>query len=170
MAHLFYFFTNMVFISLIAFGGGGQPLFEQFAVLHTHLISERDLSAILAFGYATPGPTVFGTATFIGYRVAGFAGAFVGSIGIFTATFLLSVVAAKYLMALLDNPPARYFVRGIGLAATGLLAATALQIAHQEPFHAITLFIIAGAFMAITRQKINPVYILLAGGLLGLIE
>lgn len=161
-------FVNSALTSLATFGGGSQALFYQFGVLQTHWISSTDLSAILAFGYATPGPAVFGTATFIGYRLAGPTGALIGTIGIFIVPFMLSVIAAKYLGHLHKNSHVELFIKGVGLAATGLVAATAFGVINfnNAPIWQIAVFF--GALFVSLRWKINPLFVLVAGGLVGL--
>jgi chromate transporter len=162
-------FVVSLLISLATFGGGSQALFYQYGVVQTDWISRADLSAILAFGYATPGPAVFGTATFIGYKIAGPIGAIIGTIGIFIIPFVLSLVAAKYLTQLLKNPHAGLFVTGIGLAAAGLVAATAFSVLDYHTASIWQLVIAAGALAASLTWKLNPLFILVAGGVVGLI-
>src|SRR5689334_17693589 len=118
MGELLQLFLTSMLISIAAFGGGSPALFFQYGVLQNQWINPTDLSAVLAFGYATPGPAVFGTAGFIGYHVAGIVGAVVGLAGIFIIPFVSSIFAAKYLTGLLKNRYASYILTGIGLAAT----------------------------------------------------
>ena len=169
MADLAYLFVTSLFISLATFGGGSQALFYQYGVLQTHWITRTDLSAVLAFGYATPGPAVFGTATFIGYRLGGVVGALVGTIGIFLIPFLLALLAAKYLSHLLAHPHAKGFIKGIGLAAAGLVAATAFSVAHYNTLAIWQILIALAALVASLRWKTNPLLILVVAGLLGIL-
>jgi chromate transporter len=157
-----------LFISLVSFGGGAQALFYQTGVTQTHWLGNNDLSAVLAFGYATPGPAVFGTATFIGYHLHGLFGAIVGSVGIFIMPFLLALLAAKYLSKLLENVHAEQFVKGVGLAAAGIVAATALVILQPQHLPVWGIGIAVGSFaVAIFRKRTSPLFILIVGGLLG---
>jgi len=158
----------MVVISAITFGGGSQPLFEDLAVHHTHLLTLADFSSILAFGYATPGPAVFGTATFIGFRAYGLLGALVGTVAIFTLPWLLAMVAARYLGVFSHNRYMKYFSQGVALAAAGLLISTAWIIGKQSTWGIGAWAIFVLAFSASVR-KINPLFILGSGLFIGLI-
>ena len=169
MTDLAYLFISSLFISLVTFGGGSQALFYQFGVLQTQWISKGDLSSILAFGYATPGPAVFGTATFIGYRLDGLAGALVGTVGIFIVPFLLAQLASKYLSGLLSNPRVQSFIVGVGLAAAGLVAATAVDVIHYGPIRPWQVVLVAASLTASLFRKVNPLFIIVVGGLLGFI-
>lgn len=167
-AELAYLFFGSMLISLSTFGGGAQALFYQMGVLQTHWITRTDLSAVLAFGYATPGPAVFGTATFIGYKLGGVAGAVIGTAGIFIMPFILSLVAVRYFGHLLENPHAAAFIKGVGLAVAGLVAATAIGVlAHQTSVQVWQLLVAAAALGSIIKWDINPVFILLVGGIIG---
>lgn len=166
---LIYLFLYALLISLATFGGGSQALFYQFAVQQKQWISSTDLSAVLAFGYATPGPAVFGIATFIGYRLDGLFGALVGTVGIFLIPFVASIITTRYLGRVLTSPPAVYFIRGVGLAAAGLVAATAFGIMGLG---AVEMWQVAVALISLivtARWKANPLLVLIVGGTAGLL-
>lgn len=165
---LLYLFLGSLLISLVTFGGGSQALFYQMAVQQKGWITNGDLSAVLAFGYATPGPAVFGTATFIGYHLAGIPGALVGTVGIFLAPFLLALLATRFLSHLLENPHAKFFVRGVGLAAAGLVAATAIQVMRPKTMSWLYICIAVVAFVA-TMRRAHPLFVLIVGGVFGLV-
>ncbi|HEX3569071.1 MAG TPA: chromate transporter [Candidatus Saccharimonadales bacterium] len=169
IAYLAQLFVACIVMSLTTFGGGAQALFYQFGVQQTHWITRVDLSAMLAFGYATPGPAVFGTAPFIGYKIAGLLGIVVGAIGIFLMPFLLSVVAARYGAHLLKNPHAELVIKGVGLAAAGLVLATSFSVLHVRAAPLWQLAIVIGACVASLKWKLNPLLILLTGGIVGLV-
>lgn len=170
-AHLILLFLNTLFISLLSFGAGGAPAyFYQFGVVQTHWITKSDLSSVLAFGFATPGPAANGTASFIGYHVAGLVGFIVGTIGIFISPLILSIIAAKYFNKLHEHVHAKQFIKGVGIAASGVVATTAISLL---PKHEVTnvyyVCITIGAFIAIAKWKLNPLLVLVAGGVLGLL-
>ena len=75
-------------VGLVLFGSG----YVLFAYLDGELIdgmgwlSHDDLVEAIAIGQMTPGP-VLSTATFIGYKVGGFGGAILATLGIFVPSF-----------------------------------------------------------------------------------
>lgn len=163
-------FLLSLLISISTFGGGSQALFYQYGVLQNNWISKEDLSAVLAFGYATPGPAVFGTATFIGFHIAGIPGAAIGTVGIFIIPFLTAFLAAKHLKSLLKNVHAQQFVKGVGLAATGLVAATAFGIFDFGSAASWQIAIALAALIISLRYKTNSLFILLTGLVIGIIR
>ncbi|HTE57695.1 MAG TPA: chromate transporter [Verrucomicrobiae bacterium] len=169
MGELLHLFINMVTISLITFGGGGPAFFYQVGVVQTHWITAIDLSAVLAFGYATPGPAANGAAAFMGYRVGGIAGFGVGALGIYIAPWILSLLAAKYLSSVADHPHVQYFVKGVSLAAPGVVAVTAIHLLPPDFSSSLWLVCIgAGSFLAIAKWKANPLLVMAVGGILGI--
>jgi len=170
IADIISLFILSILISISTFGGGSQALFYQYGVLQNHWISRSDLSVVLAFGYATPGPAVFGTATFIGYHIAGVPGAVIGTIGIFIIPFLTAFLAAKYLKHLLKNIHTQQFVKGVGLAATGLIAATAFGLFNFGSAAGWQVAIALAALIISLRWKTNPLFLLLAGLVIGIIS
>lgn len=170
IADILSLFLLSLLISISTFGGGSQALFYQYGVLQNNWISKEDLSAVLAFGYVTPGPAVFGTATFIGYQIGGIPGALIGTVGIFIIPFLAAFLAAKYLKHFLKNIHAQQFVKGVGLAATGLVAATAFGIFNFGSAASWQIAIALAALIISLRWKTNPLFILLAGLAVGIVS
>lgn len=161
-------FWRFVLISLLAFGGGqaALPLLERTAVDETGWIDADDFAAAVAFGYLTPGPVLI-TATFIGYRAAGFWGALAATLGAFLMPWLLAAAAAHQLQRFLRRPWLRGFGRGAGAAVVGLLGVTALSLA-QSSFTSWPYAVIAGSALLLSlKTKLHPFLILVAGAVIG---
>ena len=80
-------------IGLFTFGGGYAmiPLIHRETVDNKKWISDEDILEIIAIAESTPGPIAINAATFIGYRVSGFWGAFAATIPLFLLSFKASV-------------------------------------------------------------------------------
>jgi chromate transporter len=84
-------------IDLLAFGGafGSVPLmFHEIVEARGWMDAPTFLNGIV-LGQFTPGPIVI-TATFVGYLVYGFLGAFVATLAIFTPSFLILIGVAPW--------------------------------------------------------------------------
>ncbi len=158
-------------VGALAFGGGqaALSLVEGTVVTATGWVTPQEFSASLAFSYATPGPVLI-LASFIGYRVAGPAGAVASTLGVFLVPWFLATGAAQLLRRHLQRPWLRGFGRGAGPAAVGLLLVAAVAIARDigptlgwPGMGAIV--VVAG--LAAGRTTLHPSLVLIGGGLMG---
>ena len=84
-------------IGALAFGGGftAIPLIQYEMVDRFHWLSTKEFLDGIALGQVTPGPVLI-TATFVGYKVSGFLGAFMATLGIFFPSFFILVLLIPY--------------------------------------------------------------------------
>ena len=92
------------------------------------LTSQQLLDAV-AIGQITPGP-VFTTATFIGYLLAGNAGAIAGTLGIFLPAFVLVWLVNPWATKLRQTAWTGGFLDGVNAASLGLMAGVTYILAR----------------------------------------
>jgi chromate transporter len=165
-------FLEFLKIGAVAFGSGYVLLafLRPDLVLHLHWLTDRQLVDAVSVGQLTPGP-VFSTAAFIGYVVAGLPGAAVAVAGIFLPAFVFVPVVWRVLPWARRSPWAGAFLRGATVAALGLMAGVTIQLGHAVIVNAFTAVLALASFVVlrIERLRVNPVWPILAGGLLGLL-
>jgi chromate transporter len=127
-------------------------------------LSERQFLYAVAVAMITPGPVVI-TVAFIGYLVAGPAGATVAALGVFLPCYLLVVIPARYFRRAVHDPRVKTFVDGVTVAAAGAIAGAAFVLGRRAVFDVGTLAIAAVALLLITRleARYEPLVILGAG-------
>lgn len=162
-------FWRFTLISLVAFGGGqgALPLMERVAVAETGWVSTQDFAAAVALGYVTPGPMII-LATFLGYRVAGLAGAFAATLGVFLAPAILATAVAQTLHRYMQHPWLKGFGQGAAPAVVGLLAVTALSLFRVSFTDWVFLAITGTALVLALRTNVHPFLILAGGATVGL--
>jgi len=82
-------------------------------------LTDEQLLDAVAVGQFTPGP-VFTTATFVGYLVAGLAGALLATVGIFLPSFLFVAVIAPFVPRLRNSQWTAPFLDGVNVTAVAL--------------------------------------------------
>src|SRR5205085_2566746 len=82
-----------------------------------HWLDERQFLDAVAVAMITPGPVVI-TVAFIGYLVAGLAGAVVAALATFLPCYLFTVIPAPHFRRLAQNAALKAFVDGVPAAAT----------------------------------------------------
>jgi chromate transporter len=154
----------------VSFGSG----YVLFAFLHAdvvdafHWLTTQQLLDAIALSQATPGP-VFTVATFIGFLVAGVAGALVATIGIFLPGFVLVPFLERIVRLVNDRPWARAFLEGVNIAALGLIGAVAIQLGRSALVDPPTVAIAVISLALLIRWPLAAPALVIAGGALGLL-
>jgi chromate transporter len=155
-------------VGALVFGSGYVLLafLRADLVEHARWLTEPQLIDAVAVGQFTPGP-VFTTATFIGYVVAGLPGAVVATIAIFLPSFALVAASGPLLARLRRSELAGMFLDGVNVASLGLMAVVAIQLARAAIVDVPTACLAAVAAAALFRWRINSVWLVLGGGIVG---
>jgi chromate transporter len=144
--------------------------FLQGGVVHRFgwLDHQQFLDAV-AVAMITPGPVVITTA-FIGYLVAGVAGASVAALATFLPCYLLTVGPAPYFRRFSKNASLKAFVDGVTAAATGAIAGAAFVLGRRAIYDWATLAIFAVTMVTLLRfKKLQEPLVIVAAGVLGLV-
>jgi chromate transporter len=163
-------FLTMLKIGAVLYGSGYVLVaFLQGDVVDKFgWITHEQLLDAIAIGQVTPGP-VFTTATFIGYLVAGPAGAFVATVGIFTPSFLLVGLLTRITDRLRASPWTSVLLDGVNATAYALMAGVCLQLGRTAYVDPWTVAIGAVTLVLLWRTRLNSAWYVLGGGVAGLL-
>jgi len=182
-------------IGMFTFGGGYAiiSLVQNEVVFGREWISESTFTDIVAVSQITPGPVGLNCSTYVGYEVLSNAGCglFVSSIGSFVASlaivlpsFIIVLAIVKFYMRFRENSYFKGAMNVLRPAVAGLIGASALvltlNISLSGPDTGVTIIrdnfadwkswgLAASALFAYLKLKLDPIAILFAGGLLGLL-
>jgi chromate transporter len=164
---LFGFFLK---VGSVLFGSGYVLLafLRADLVERWHWLTESQLIDAIAVGQVTPGP-VFTTATFIGYFLGGLPGALVATLGIFLPAFLFVAISGPLLPRMRQSPVVAAFLDGVVVASMGLMTVVTWQLAGSALVDPLTLLLAALSGLLLIRFKINSVWLVLGGAVIGLI-
>jgi len=157
-----YFATAGAFV----FGSGLAiiPFLHGGVVVENQWLTERQFLDAVAIAMITPGPVVI-TVAFIGYLVAGAAGATLAAIGVFVPCFLMVIAAAPHFRRLAGKGRIKDFVDGVTAGAVGAIAGAVVVLAGKSLVDVPTILIAFASAAALFKLKRvpEPVLILLAG-------
>jgi chromate transporter len=162
---LFGLFTK---IGAVLFGSGYVLLAFLRADLVERLgwLTEAQLIDAVAVGQVTPGP-VFSTATFVGYLLAGPAGALAATAGIFLPAFVFVALSAPLVPRLRASPGAAAFLDGVNVASLALMAVVTVQLGRAALVDAVAVGLGLGAAAALLRFRVNATWLVLGGAAAG---
>ena len=165
--NVFLFFLK---IGSVLYGGGYVLLafLQRELVEQKHWLTSQQLLDAVAIGQVTPGP-VFTTATFIGYLLAGNAGAIAGTIGIFLPAFVLVGVVNPWVPKLRQSPWVSGVLDGVNVASLGLMAVVSYTLGCAALVDWLTVILALLSAIAVFRFKVSSVWLVLAGGVLALV-
>ena len=167
LAQILLFFTKA---GAFVFGSGLAiiPFLQQGVVQQFGWLNEHQFLDAVAVAMITPGPVVI-TVAFIGFLVAGFAGAVMASIGIFLPVYVFTIVPAPWFKRHRDNPQLKAFVDGATAAATGAITGAVIVLAMRAITDWTTAVIALVSFAVLWRYKISEPIIVTVSGVIGLI-
>jgi chromate transporter len=167
LAQILLFFTKA---GAFVFGSGLAiiPFLQQGVVQQFGWLNEHQFLDAVAVAMITPGPVVI-TVAFIGFLVAGMAGAVMASIGIFLPVYFFTVIPAPWFKRHRDNPQLKAFVDGATAAATGAITGAVIVLGARAITDLPTALIGLVSLGVLWRFKISEPIIVTISGLVGMI-
>lgn len=163
-------------MSLTLFGGGYVfiPMIQDVVVENFGWLTAKEFMDGIALGQVTPGPILI-SASFIGQKVAGLSGALLSTVAIFAPPALLMVLLAGMLDAIKNSQLVQAVLKGIRVVVIALIFRAFLNIFMMAwpgaEGSVAQLIMVPGVFMvsffALTRYKVDVVWIIPAAGLIG---
>jgi chromate transporter len=154
---------------MFVFGSGLAivPFLYGGVVQGHHWLTDRQFVDAVAVAMITPGPVVI-TVGFIGYLVAGVAGATAAALGVFLPVYAVVILLAPSYKRWAKNPQLNAFVRGVTAAATGAIAGAVIVLARRSIYDVPTALIGLTSLAVLLKWKVPEPVIILAAGVIGL--
>ena len=161
-------FWTMLRIGAVLYGSGYVlvAFFEGAFVQDLGWLSPQELLDAVAVGQVTPGP-VFSTATFVGYLIAGPAGAAVATIAIFLPAFAFVALLTRVGDDARSRPWVRRALDGAAVASLALMAAVCVQLGVDVLADPLAWALALAALALLLRTSISSVWLVAAGGAIG---
>jgi len=154
----------------VTFGGGyaAIPFLEREVCDLRHWLTAREFLAGIALGQITPGPVAI-TATFIGFKAMGLVGAFISTLAMFLPSFLMFQIVIRIYRRVENNKYVVSFLNGVKSAIVAVLLSTGFYFALANWNSLPSVLLGAAALAVLIFLRIQPVFLILAGVVFGLI-
>lgn len=175
---LFYTFFK---IGLFGFGGGYAMLsmIQGEVVTRFGWLTSQEFTDIVAISQMTPGPIGINAATYVGFTATGSVwGSVIATFAVVLPSFILMLTISKFFLKYRKHPVVESVFRGLRPAVVGLLASAALVLMNVENFNSptkdtysfiISIIIFLVAFVGTKKYKANPILMIIACGIAGLL-
>lgn len=168
LAQIGLFFTKA---GTFVFGSGLAiiPFLHAGVVHELGWLNEQQFLDAVAVAMITPGPVVI-TVGFIGFLVAGFAGAVVAAIAVFFPCYVCTVLPAPYFKKISKNASIKAFVDGITAAVVGALVGSVIVIATRSIIDIPSALIAVATVLALLYvKKLSEPYVILVAAMIGMV-
>jgi len=167
---MFKFFWTLFYINLFTIGGGYVmiPLLEKEIVERYHWLTHQEFIEAIAIGQLTPGPLTIMNA-FIGYKLFGIIGALGATVSTYLPSFIIVTLISHYYNEFRSSRIVDSAIALIKPAVIGLLLSTAISLGKTSLLNTPATIIALLAFILITFTKIDPTFIILGAGLVGML-
>ncbi len=158
-------------IGLFTIGGGYAmiPLIQDKVVNDKQWVNDEELVDLMAVAQSCPGIFAINISIFIGNKVDGNRGAFFAAFGTALPSFLIILAIALVFQQFRDNIIVERAFRGIRPAVVALIAAPVFKMAKTARLSPYNIWIPVVAALLIWLLGVNPIYIIIAAGLGGII-
>ena len=158
-------------IGAFTFGGGYAmiPFIEKEIVEKNEWIKSEDIVDIFAIIQSVPGVIAVNSSTFVGYRVAGIAGALAATLGVILPSFVVISVIALFLYDFKNYPYITEAFNGIRAGVTALMVSVVIKLGKSSVKGTIPLIIAIAAFLSLTFFGVEAIPVLIIAGISGLV-
>lgn len=145
------------------------PFLYGGVVTEHHWLNDKQFVDAVAVAMITPGPVVI-TVAFIGYLIAGFAGASTAALATFLPCYLFTVIPAPYFKRYGKHPGLAAFVDGITAAAIGAITGSVVVLARRSIVDIPTALLAVATIALLWRfRKLQEPVIIAAAAVAGLV-
>jgi chromate transporter len=156
-------------VGALTFGGGLTMIafIQEQVVGQFHWLTPQEFIDGLALGQFTPGPILM-VAAYVGYKVAGVAGAVVGGAAAFLPSFVMMLAILPALDRIRKLMWTRAALRGIAPAVIGVLAVSLIRLAPYAVPDVLALATLTATVLVLMVWRVATFKVMLVGAILGI--
>ena len=159
-------------IGAIGFGGGYAVL----DLIHSELVekhrwlTEQRFQNMVALSEMAPGALTVNLLAGIAYRLGGVKAMVLATTALILPSFVLIIILAGLFFAWQNNPMVKGALEGLTAGVVGLLLAVVWDLVKKTPRHWCCFVVGVAALVLGFAFPLNPIWLVLAGGLAGVLK
>src|SRR5262245_13661304 len=163
--------TYFLTVGAFTIGGGLTMIafIQDQVVAQFGWLTPREFIDGLALGQLTPGPVLM-VAAYVGYKVAGIAGATVAAVAAFLPSFVIMLVILPVLDRIRQLTWMKAVMRGMSPAVIGVLAVSLVRLAPAALPDLFAVVILIATLAALVILRVGAFKAMIAGAVLGLLR
>lgn len=164
-------FVTFLKIGAFTFGGGYAmiPIIEKEICDKRKWLKGEEILDIFAIAESTPGPIAINSATFVGYKVAGFFGAFCATFGVVLPSFVIISIISLVLKEFSEYKAVKYAFVGIRAGVLALVIKALVSMYKKCPKSLFGYILMGAAFILSAFTEINVIFIIIGCAVIGLV-
>lgn len=157
-------------ISLVAIGGANAtvPEIHRQIVEHLHWMDDRTFADLIGVAQAAPGPNVI-LVSLIGWHMAGPLGLGMATLAMVAPSSCLAFIAGRALQLQAENRFWQLAKKVLAPIAVGLILASGAVMARAADRGLLTVAATLGMTLLTFRTRLNPLFGIAAGAILGIV-
>lgn len=171
MKELLELFLAFARIGGLTFGGGYAmlPMLRREVVENKGWATEEELMDYFAVGQCLPGVIAVNSATFIGSKVKGLAGAIAASLGVITPSLVIIIAIAAFIQSFSDLPTVQNAFAGIRVGVCVLILDSVIKLFKKAVIDKFTFGIFAVTFGVSVFTDISPILFVIVAAIGGML-
>ena len=168
-------FFTMLKIGFFTFGGG----YGMIALLESELVEKKkwiekdEFIDMIAIAESTPGPIAVNASTYVGYKIAGFMGSLLATIGVCLPSFIIIFLISLFFEKFVALKYVAYAFKGIQVCVTFLIFLAGIKLfknMKKNIFNFLLLFITMVLVIVFNLFKVSfsTIYFILISALIGI--
>ncbi len=165
-------FYSYLKIGFFGFGGGYAmlSLIQNEIVVQRGWLTNQQLTDIIAISQMTPGPIAINSATYVGYSVTGnIWGSLLATLAVCLPPLTIMIAVTRFYIKLRTNKMVAGAMKGMQPMMLGMIVAAALLLFTPDTFADWITWAIFGVTFILTVLKINPIWLIVASGVAGVL-
>ena len=164
-------FLTFARIGGLTFGGGYAmlPMLQKEVVENRGWATEEELADYFAIGQCTPGIIAVNTATYVGYKQAGFIGGVSGTLGMVSPSLIIICLVASILNNFIHMPVVLHALAGIRIVVCALMLNTVVSMMKKGIIDKLGALVFLAAFILACFTPVPTALVIVLSGVTGII-